>query len=37
MGRSGRVAVLAERTWAANATNLAARYAQLHHDHEENE
>ncbi|MET1086174.1 MAG: glycosyltransferase family 4 protein [Arthrobacter sp.] len=37
MGRSGRLAVLAERTWAANATNLAARYAQLHHEHEEND
>jgi glycosyltransferase involved in cell wall biosynthesis len=37
MGRSGRAAVLAGRTWAANATNLAARYAQLHHDHEEND
>ena len=37
MGRSGRLTVLAERTWAANATNLAARYAQLHHEHEEND
>jgi glycosyltransferase involved in cell wall biosynthesis len=37
LGRSGRVAVLAERTWAANARNLAARYAQLHHEHEEND
>ena len=35
MGRAGRAAVLAERTWAANAEALAARYAGLHHEHEE--
>lgn len=35
MGHAGRAAVLAERTWAANAKALAARYAELHHEHEE--
>lgn len=35
MGHAGRAAVLAERTWAANAKALAARYAGLHHEHEE--
>ena len=35
MGLAGRAAVLAERTWAANAKTLAARYAGLHHEHEE--
>ncbi|SDL11198.1 glycosyltransferase family 4 protein [Arthrobacter sp. ok362] len=35
MGDAGRAAVLAERTWAANAKALAARYAGLHHEHEE--
>jgi glycosyltransferase involved in cell wall biosynthesis len=37
MGRAGRATILAERTWAANARALAARYAGLHHEHEENE
>jgi glycosyltransferase involved in cell wall biosynthesis len=37
MGHAGRAAVLAERTWAANARALATRYAGLHHEHEENE
>ncbi|MET4094674.1 glycosyltransferase family 4 protein [Arthrobacter sp. UYCu712] len=37
MGLAGRAAVLAERTWAANAKALATRYAGLHHEHEENE
>ncbi|MGP4033807.1 glycosyltransferase family 4 protein [Pseudarthrobacter sp. 1C304] len=36
LGRNGRAAVLAGRTWAANAQALATRYAGLHHDHEEN-
>lgn len=36
MGRAGRAAVLAERTWSANANALATRYAGLHHEHEEN-
>jgi glycosyltransferase involved in cell wall biosynthesis len=35
MGHAGRTEVLAERTWAANARTLSARYAGLHHDHEE--
>jgi glycosyltransferase involved in cell wall biosynthesis len=35
MGHAGRAAVLAERTWAANAKALAARYVGLHHEHEE--
>ncbi|MGO4230360.1 glycosyltransferase [Arthrobacter sp. YAF34] len=35
MGQTGRTEVLAERTWAANAKALSARYAGLHHDHEE--
>ena len=35
MGLAGRAAVLAERTWAANANTLAARYAGLHHEHRE--
>jgi glycosyltransferase involved in cell wall biosynthesis len=35
MGHAGRTAVLAERTWAANAHALGARYAVLHHEHEE--
>ncbi|WP_426978438.1 glycosyltransferase family 4 protein [Pseudarthrobacter sp. O4] len=37
MGQTGRAAVLAERTWAANANALATRYAELHHEHEENQ
>ncbi|WP_211878133.1 glycosyltransferase family 4 protein [Pseudarthrobacter albicanus] len=37
MGQTGRAAVLAERTWAANANALATRYAGLHHEHEENQ
>ena len=37
LGQAGRAAVLAGRTWAANAKALTARYAGLHHDHEENE
>ncbi|WP_226760452.1 glycosyltransferase family 4 protein [Arthrobacter sp. SO3] len=37
LGQAGRAAVLAGRTWAANATALATRYAGLHHEHEENE
>ncbi|WP_264354301.1 glycosyltransferase family 4 protein [Pseudarthrobacter sp. MM222] len=37
MGHAGRAAVLAERTWAANARALATRYAGLHHENEENE
>ncbi|WP_306906852.1 glycosyltransferase family 4 protein [Arthrobacter pascens] len=35
MGQAGRLAVLAERTWTANARALANRYAGLHHEHEE--
>lgn len=37
LGQAGRAAVLAGRTWAANARALTTRYAGLHHDHEENE
>ena len=37
MGHTGRAAVLAERTWAANAKALATRYAGLHHEIEEND
>lgn len=37
LGQAGRAAVLAGRTWAANAKALTTRYAGLHHDHEENE
>jgi glycosyltransferase involved in cell wall biosynthesis len=37
LGQAGRAAVLAGRTWAANARALTNRYAGLHHDHEENE
>lgn len=37
LGQAGRAAVLAGRTWAANAEALTTRYAGLHHDHEENE
>ncbi|MEV7638264.1 glycosyltransferase family 4 protein [Pseudarthrobacter enclensis] len=37
MGRAGRSAVLAERTWAANARALSTRYAELHDENEEYE